>query len=83
MQIDYYPFINRVMSTFRLKDKLAQPIPEGHFFEKPFITLAREPGSGGAPIARRLGERLNFRVRDESIVDEVAKSTRKRKAIIK
>ncbi len=84
MKIDYYPLVNKIVSTLNIKDQLLKEADsEEHFFERPFITIAREPGSGGAPIARRLGEKLNFRVRDESIVDEVAKSTRKRKAIIK
>ncbi|OGJ37437.1 MAG: hypothetical protein A2383_02475 [Candidatus Pacebacteria bacterium RIFOXYB1_FULL_39_46] len=83
MQIDYYPLINKAMSAFRLNNRFSQLVPEEHFFEKPFITIAREPGSGGALITYQLGKRLNFRVHNESIVDEVAKSTQKRKAIIK
>jgi cytidylate kinase len=84
MKIDYYPLINKIISTFNIKNQLLKEAPpEEHFFEKPFITIAREPGSGGAPIAKRLGEKLNFRVRNESIVDAVAKSTKKRREIIK
>lgn len=84
MRIDYYPLVNRMVSTLKIRERsTARHAPEEHFFEKPFITVAREPGSGGAPIARRLAERLAFKLRDESIVDELAKSTKKRKNIIK
>jgi cytidylate kinase len=84
MRIDYYPLINRIVSTLKIRESLVKQTPkEEHFFEKPFITIAREPGSGGAPIAKRLAQRLSFTLRDEAIVDELAKSTKKRKTIIK
>lgn len=83
MPINYYPLINKVVSTLGIKDRLLQEIPEDHFFAKPFITIAREPGSGGFPIAQALGKRLGFAVHDETIIDAVAKNTKKRKAIIK
>lgn len=82
MNINYYPLVNKIISTLKIKDSLLNETPEEHFFDKPFITIAREPGSGGSPIAKALGEKLNFRVRDDSIVDEVAKSTKQRRAII-
>lgn len=81
--INYYPLVNRIVSTLRIKDSLSKQPKEEHFFSKPFITIAREPGSGGAPIARALAEKLNFRVRDKSIVDAVAKSAKQRRAIIR
>lgn len=85
MKIDYYPLVNRMVSTLRLRERTTKqhPAPESHFFEKPFITIAREPGSGGAPIAKRVAERLAFSFYDEEIVEELAKSTKKRKSIIK
>ncbi|KKU18675.1 MAG: putative cytosolic protein [Candidatus Pacebacteria bacterium GW2011_GWB1_47_8] len=84
MPIDYYPLINRIVSTLKIRDTLEKQVPkEEHFFERPFITVAREPGSGGAPIARRLATRLSFTLHDEAIVDELAKSTKKHKAAIK
>lgn len=52
-------------------------------FTKPFITIAREPGSGGAPIARAVAKALVFKCIDEEIVDEIAHSTKKRKEVIK
>lgn len=84
MRIDYYPLVNRMVSTLRLRERSsAQSTPETHFFEKPFITIAREPGSGGAPIAKRVAERLAFTLHDEEIVEELARSTKKRKNIIR
>jgi cytidylate kinase len=84
MPIDYYPLINRIVSTLRIRDTIEKNLPkEEHFFERPFITVAREPGSGGSPIAKRLAQRLSFTLRDESIVDELAKSTKKQKKVIK
>ena len=82
MAINYYPLINKIVSTLGIKDRLLQELPEEHFFSKPFITIAREPGSGGAPIAKKLAERLGFVVHDETIIDQIAESTKRRKAII-
>jgi len=83
MAVKYYPLINKAVSALGIKSRLLEEIPDDHFFSKPFITMAREPGSGGLPIARALGKRLGFKVHDESIIDKVAESTKRRKAIIK
>lgn len=52
-------------------------------FKVPFITIAREPGSGGAPIAQEVADKLGFELVDEQIIEEIAHSIKKRKAIIK
>lgn len=83
MSVHYYPLINKFMTALNLRDKLAfMPTDRDLAFSKPFITIAREPGSGGAPIARLVAEKLGFECIDEEITDEIARSTRKRKAII-
>jgi cytidylate kinase len=51
-------------------------------FQRPFVTVAREPGSGGAPIAKMVAEKLGFEFVDEQIVNEIATSTKLRKEII-
>ncbi len=85
MAINYYPLIDKLLKSFNLKNKLISEKPElirESSFITPFITVAREPGSGGAPIARRVAEILKFDFVDDQIVEEIAQSTRKRKAII-
>ncbi|MDQ3008887.1 MAG: cytidylate kinase-like family protein [bacterium] len=85
MSLHYYPLINKVITTLNLRDKLAfgsHPNPD-EAFRRPFITIAREPGSGGAPIARAVAEKLHFTCIDEQIIEEIAKSTKKRKEVIK
>lgn len=80
----YYPLINKFITALNLRDRLAfiNSDPE-KAFSKPFITIAREPGSGGAPIARAVAEKLGFTVVDDVIIEEIADSTQKRKALIK
>lgn len=56
-------------------------VPEG-LFTAPFITLAREPGSGGALIGQRIAKKLNFEYVDHQIIEEIAQSTKKRNKII-
>jgi len=51
-------------------------------FSHPFITIAREPGSGGHPIGSAVADRLGFQFIDEELIDEVAKSTKKRKEVL-
>jgi cytidylate kinase len=79
----YYPLVNKVINTLNLRDKLAFLHHEQDLnFSKPFITIAREPGSGGAPIARLVAKKLGFKCVDEEIIEEIAHSTRKRKSVI-
>lgn len=85
MAIHYYPLINKILASLNLRDKILEShvIKEDQSFEKPFITVAREPGSGGAPIARAVAEKLGFELVDEQIIEKIASSTKKRKEVIK
>lgn len=82
--IKQYPLVNKVLSYLSIRDKLFSASDEReYYFLRPFITVAREPGSGGAPIAKAVAEKINFEFIDEQIIDQIANSTQKRKAIIK
>ncbi len=80
MDTRYYPLINKALQFFHLKESALNP---EHSFTKPFITIAREPGSGGAPIAEAVAQKLGFELIDEQIIDQIASSTKRRKEIIK
>ena len=84
MSLHYYPLINRVLTTLRLRDGA---IPNKNLtseasFTRPFITIARESGSGGAPVAKAVAEKLNFTFVNEQIIEAIASSTKRRKEII-
>src|SRR5258708_4183417 len=85
MSIHYYPLINRFMTRFGVQERLQGPyiFESDDQFAHPFITIAREPGSGGAPIARAVAKKLGFECIDEQLIDDIAHSIKKRKAIIK
>lgn len=83
MNIHYYPLINKALTSLRLRDVDPSEANLEKSFIKPFITVAREPGSGGAPIARAVAKKIGFTLVDEQIVDEIAKSTKKKKDIIR
>jgi cytidylate kinase len=51
-------------------------------FTKPFITISREPGSGGKPVAKLLAKQLKFSFYDKRIIEDVAKTVRQRKALL-
>lgn len=83
MKINYYPLVNRMVAAFKMKEKSILPFKKIDSFSKPFITIAREPGSGGAPIAKKVAEKLGYEYVDEQIIDKISHSTKKRKAIVK
>jgi cytidylate kinase len=84
MGIHYYPLINKIIKGLNLKDRSFLPaeLSDEAAFVKPYITVSREPGSGGAPIAKLVAEKLGFTLVDKQIVEEIAKSTKKRKEVI-
>lgn len=84
MGIHYYPLINKIVKGLNLKDQSFLPaeLSNEESFTKPYITVSREPGSGGTPIAKLVAEKLGFTLVDKQIVEEIAKSTKKRKEVI-
>ncbi len=83
MEANYNPLINRALQLFHVRERIADTPDLDASFLNPFITVARDPGSGGAPIAKAVAEKLGFLFVDDVIVEEIARSTRKRSAIIK
>lgn len=85
MAVHYYPLVNKFMTSLNLRQNLVEKYANGHDkkFVKPFITVAREPGSGGAPIAKAVADKIGFTFVDEQIIDQIASSTRKRRKVIK
>lgn len=85
MAVHYYPYINKILSQLKLRDSLLSSfMPKSDTsFIRPFITIAREPGSGGAPIAKAVAEKLGFTYVNEQIIEEIARSTKRRKEVIK
>lgn len=49
---------------------------------KPSITVSREPGSGGRPVAEMVARKLGFELFDEKLVEAVAKSAKLRKDLV-
>jgi cytidylate kinase len=84
MSVQYYPLINKVLGFLNLQEKMVDSgLTSDAAFERPFVTVAREPGSGGAPIAKLVAAKLGFELIDEQIIDEISNSTKKRREIIK
>ncbi len=49
---------------------------------RPFITISRESGSGGTPIAKLVAKKLKFKFYNKKLIDLIAKETKKRKVLI-
>lgn len=48
----------------------------------PLITIARDPGSGGRPIAELVAKKLKFQFFDEELIDQIAETWKKNKSVI-
>ena len=80
--------IDKFFNLFQVQDSISlanSPYPglNDKQFTKPFITIAREPGSGGVPIAQAVSKKLGFIYLDEQVIEEIANSTKLRKDLIK
>jgi cytidylate kinase len=70
------------------KNLLEKIFPQKQEFERgalPIITISREMGSGGKPIANMIAKRLDgkWKVYDQEIIDEIAKESHLEKKLIK
>ena len=77
--------LNKTFGLLSLKKKAQQSSSDVYkesLFIKPFITIAREPGSGGAVIAKAVADKLGFELVDKQIIEEIAKSVKRRKEVI-
>jgi cytidylate kinase len=85
MRLHYYPLINKFFAPFRNRGAANGALAQLNedLLTKPFVTIAREPGSGGAPIAKAVADKLGFTFVNEQIIEEIALSTKKRAAVIK
>jgi len=54
----------------------------GRIKVRPFITISRESGSGGRPIAEAVAKSLGFKLYNKNLIELIAKKAKKRKALI-
>lgn len=84
MDIKLYPALNRMFQFREVRKVLQQAVPKkSESYITPFITIAREPGSGGRPIAKLVAERLGYDFVDKQLVTDIAHSVKRRQEIIK
>ncbi len=85
----YYPrLINKVLNTLRLQDAskskyASSPLDSQLQFRHPFITISREPGSGGQPIAKLLAKKLDYTYYNKKLLDKISKSTKLKGRVLK
>jgi len=86
MDYTLFPQVNKIMREWQLRESSLASSSKKKTSNKPpvpFITVAREPGSGGDPIGRAVAKKLGYAFVDDQIIEEIAKSTKKRTQIIK
>lgn len=62
---------------------LAEEISGDNELFNPVITIARDPGSGGNPIAKLVAKKLDYTFYDDALIEAIAKSAKRRTRIIK
>lgn len=78
----YYKMLDQV---FKRQEIIKENINDGNSEElkfKPFITVSRDPGSGGKPIAELVAKKLGFQFYDKQLVDDIARSAESRNKIM-
>lgn len=75
--------VNEFFTKIKLQNLKSDSDTHPHISLHPFITIARDPGSGGKPIANLVAQKLGFEFFDEALIEAIAKSARKRKQIIR
>jgi len=53
---------------------------EKRFRRRPFITVSREAGSGGRPVAQAVAKKLGFKFYDRKIIELTAKKAKRRES---
>lgn len=83
----YARMINRILNSVPLVSLKRSQVqeetesPSGRF-TKPFITISREPGSGGKPVASLVAKRLGFTLYDRKIIEDVSRNVHQRRALL-
>jgi len=82
----YDRIVGRAMSQFSLGQK-AFGMRRGdkkkvEVMFKPHITVSRDPGSGGRPIAKMVSRKLGFEFYNKKLLREIARSAKKRKEVV-
>lgn len=87
MEFSYEGLMQKVMTALRVRDgsstyhaHSSKALAER--FSKPFITIARDPGSGGKLVGQQVAKRLGYTFYDHELIEEIAKSTNLRKGIL-
>lgn len=75
--------IDKIFNRARVLEKLNTESTQPKLSDKPIITIARDPGSGGKPTAKLVAKKLKYKFFDRKLVETIAKSARKRKQLIK
>lgn len=85
MAVKYHRLIEQVMRTLNLQQKTASSFKNLTFrrgFDQPFVTVERDPGSGGRPIAKLLAQQLGFEFYNDRLLTEIAKSAKITKDVV-
>ena len=67
---------------FLLAEKVIPQLNTRKISVKPFITISREAGSGGRPIAKAIARRLKFKLYDHRLIKLTAEKAKAREALI-
>ena len=74
------PLVERVIHEWEARQRVADL--EAHTPFRPVVTISRSKGAGGTAVAKAVAERLDFRVYDRELVEEIARNAKVMQAIV-
>ena len=77
----YLKFVDKFYKQLDIVEKSLVKEDKTPLF-KPFITISRDPGSGGKPIAEKVAAKLGHEFYDDKLIEEVAKSAKLTKEVL-
>ena len=79
----YRKLAEKILDRENVVERILQGEDRTFFASKPFITVCRDPGSGGKPIAKMVAKKLGFKFYDDDLIHEIAKSVKARDEVLK
>lgn len=78
----YHKLVDRYFGNQAVVEHISQSPSLSEVSFTPFVTVSRDPGSGGKPIAQLVAKRLGFKFYNRKLIDEISKSANMRSGVM-
>ena len=84
--INYSRLVDRIIKKLQLSEKSSQQIAKNISdleFKNPYVTISRDPGSGGRPIGKMVADLLGFDFYNSALINKIVKSSKLKSRVLK